>query len=39
MTMVRHSPGHSASQGAVSMYCMPSRLSMLPQSGVLGGRP
>ena len=37
--MVRHTPGHSARCGAISMYCRPSRLSMPPQLGMSGGRP
>ena len=38
-TIVRHSPGHSASRGATSMNSRPSRLSIPPQLGTEIGRP
>ena len=38
-TIVRHSPGHSASHGACSMNRRPSRLSIPPQLGTLTGSP
>ena len=32
-------PGHIASRGAISMYCRPSRLSIVPRLGTSGGSP
>ena len=32
-TSVSATPGHIASRGTISMYCRPSRLSMVPQLG------
>ena len=38
-TRVSATPGHIASRGAISMYCRPSRLSIVPQLGTSGGSP
>ena len=38
-TSVSATPGHIASRGAISMYCRPSRLSIVPQLGTSGGSP
>ena len=38
-TSVSATPGHIASRGTISMYCRPSRLSMVPQLGTSGGSP
>ena len=38
-TSVSATPGNIASRGAISMYCRPSRLSIVPQLGTSGGSP
>ena len=38
-TSVSATPDHIASRGAISMYCRPSRLSIVPQLGTSGGSP
>jgi hypothetical protein len=35
----RAKPGQKANKGALSIYCLPSLLSILPQEGTLGGKP
>jgi hypothetical protein len=35
----RVKPGQKAKSGALSMYCLPSLLSILPQEGTFGGTP
>ena len=38
-TSVSATPDHIASRGAISMYCRPSRLNIVPQLGTSGGSP